>query len=436
MSPKRTIRDIRIPSKKSSSPKTSSSPARKRSKEDVAHESTPRTNARPPQRGNGRSSNTSYYMWLVTCVIIAVAVISFMNIFHRTTITLSVAQEYFTDIDQNIAVATEPAQNRLRVDTIVLQGEREDTVDAATPQNISDKAEGTIMIYNEETTPQRFVEETRFETPDGLIFMLGTGEGITVPAMSNGEPGSVEVTVYAEEAGEDYNIGLTDFVIPGWRESNNPKFATQYARSTSPMTGGFEGIRYVVDENGSSNAYDGITAILKDELRNDLLREVPQSHIVFDESFTYQDMQAFIEEGEDGASAQITLRGQGGYYIFDRELLSEFLARQLDTDFEASALIVDDWDTVDMAWGEEPVPVDFENRNRAFEIRLAGDVSFSYNIDIDMLRQELRNLSRREARDLLDTYEGVTSYEMSMRPFWKLRIPQTSARLDIVVESA
>ncbi|MEK7494409.1 MAG: hypothetical protein AAB615_00895, partial [Patescibacteria group bacterium] len=98
----------------------------------------------------------------------------------------------------------------------------------------SQKARGTVIISNSfSAEPQSLVATTRFETSDGKIFRLA--DSVTVPGMS-GEPGIVEASVIADQAGEEYNIDPTTFTIPGFKGS--PKFEKFSAKSVKKMQGG------------------------------------------------------------------------------------------------------------------------------------------------------------------------------------------------------
>ena len=70
---------------------------------------------------------------------------------------------------------------------------------------IKTEASGKIVVYNNYSTAgQKLIKDTRFETPNGLIFRIK--DAVTVPGKKTvgGEtvPGSLEVTVYADKEGD------------------------------------------------------------------------------------------------------------------------------------------------------------------------------------------------------------------------------------------
>lgn len=91
------------------------------------------------------------------------------------------------------------------------------------------RAEGVVTLVNTMTAPQPLVATTRLLSPDGVLFRLKSG--VTVPAGGRLEA----VRVYADQVGEQGNIGPTKFTIPGlskWLQ------ARVWAESTAAMRGG------------------------------------------------------------------------------------------------------------------------------------------------------------------------------------------------------
>ena len=102
------------------------------------------------------------------------------------------------------------------------------TVKATGTEQVSQSASGVITIYNDySTAPQTLITNTRFEAPDGNIYRIH--QGVTVPgatASAGGAltPGTISVTAYADQPGASYNIGQTQFTIPGFK--NDPSTAS------------------------------------------------------------------------------------------------------------------------------------------------------------------------------------------------------------------
>jgi len=97
-------------------------------------------------------------------------------------------------------------------------------------------ASGQIVIYNAfSSTAQKLANNTRFETPEGLIFRLQGA--VTVPGMttSGGKttPGSVTATIMADQPGSSYAVGLKDFNLTAYK--GLPQYTKIYARSKTEL---------------------------------------------------------------------------------------------------------------------------------------------------------------------------------------------------------
>lgn len=112
------------------------------------------------------------------------------------------------------------------------------TVLKSAPKQINQKASGIINIFNNfSEAPQTLIKNTRFQTTDGKVFRIINS--VVVPGKKGSTPGSIEAKVSADSYGTDYNIGATDFKIPGFKGTQ--KYNLFYGKSTSSMTGGVSG---------------------------------------------------------------------------------------------------------------------------------------------------------------------------------------------------
>ena len=90
------------------------------------------------------------------------------------------------------------------------------------------KASGSITVYNNYSTASvKLIKNTRFQTPAGLIFRVPAD--VVIPGKQGSTPGQVTVTVFADQVGQQYNIGPTPrLTVPGL-QSNAAMYAQIYA---------------------------------------------------------------------------------------------------------------------------------------------------------------------------------------------------------------
>jgi len=175
---------------------------------------------------------------LIAGVAVLVLLIAAVFVFSGATVTIEPRQKNIkVDIE---AVAKNSGE--LAYETIAVGGVKTVYLQATGESKVEKKASGTIIVYNNySSAPQRLIKNTRFETPTGLVYRID--KSIIVPGtrVESGKiiPGSVETTVFADLPGPNYNIGLNDFTVPGFK--GTPRYEGFYARSKTTMAGGFIG---------------------------------------------------------------------------------------------------------------------------------------------------------------------------------------------------
>lgn len=116
-----------------------------------------------------------------------------------------------------------------------------------------DVATGEVIIYNKTAASQPLVKTTRLLTASGILFRLS--ERVEVPAA-----GQVTAKVYSDQKGASFDIGPSQFTIPGL---NIEKQKLIYAESLKPMTGGTRQVG-VLSESDLKSAQDGFAEKMKE----------------------------------------------------------------------------------------------------------------------------------------------------------------------------
>jgi len=163
------------------------------------------------------------------------------------------------------AVGIEPANNTIPAQVFTATKNLTETFPGSSVQQISQKAQGTITIYNNYgSASQELVATTRFLTPDGKVFRLVNN--VTVPGETTVKgklvPSSITAAIVADQPGPDYNVGpVAKLTIPGF-EKNPPLEAGFYGAITASTTGGFIGQRATPTAADIANAKASTTALL------------------------------------------------------------------------------------------------------------------------------------------------------------------------------
>ncbi|MCA9353327.1 hypothetical protein KC842_00455 [Candidatus Nomurabacteria bacterium] len=283
------------------------------------------------------------------------------------------------------------------------------------------KASGTIIVYNDySTSPQKLIATTRFETPEGKIYMIE--DPITVPGKKtvSGEtvPGSIEVEVFAEMEGMDYNIGLTDFTLPGLISSD--KYDHFYARSKTPMTGGYSGEVYFMTDAEEDAIYQELVSSLKSKLEGRVSSEIPEDYIVIDEkqTITYSKKEDISFES-DSAKKSISIEGSISVPIVDKKILAKNITASEDViSYEILAEKSGAWQVAE---------------NEGY-FTISGLANIVYVQDTLLIRKDVLGKSRKEAENTILSLDQNSGVDVKITPFWKRKIPQKSEKVDIEIK--
>ena len=233
-------------------------------------------------------------------------------IFSGATVTVFPKQQNDIFIDGSFIARKEPQTGELGYTTLTLDRTQTIAVDSTKQEDVQEYAVGEIIVFNEfDQNPQRLIKNTRFESPDGKIYRIR--ESVTVPGMTVGsggqlEPGKLEVTVYADEPGDEYNVEQAQFTIPGFE--GTPRFSKFYARSKTSIGGGYDGIRLVLDEKVEQSAREQLREQLIEELKEAVFNssEKPEEFHLY-ENAVFIDFEALpTTESED---KQVEIREKG-----------------------------------------------------------------------------------------------------------------------------
>jgi hypothetical protein len=301
-----------------------------------------------------------------------------------------------------------------------------ESVPAEGTKEASDPAQGTITVYNAQSKPQQLIKNTRFETPAGLIFRIR--DSISVPAGSATTPGTLSVTVYADEGGEKYNVGPTSFTIPGLKGSET--YDMVYARSTEAMVGGYAGMRATVSEGTRTTRYEAMKPLIDSELSTALSAEIPEGYVLLPGAIwtTY-------EAQPDGvASGTVTLnqKGSATAVVLPAKALGKAIAsRTMNPSYKGEDIVVNDIGTLTLAsmTGAPPASGD-----TTFTFTLSGSTNLKWVADAKKIAGAVAGKSRDAAQTLLKGFPEVERAVIVLRPFWAGSFPSDPEKIEVVIE--
>lgn len=297
-------------------------------------------------------------------------------------------------------------------------------------ERAEDKATGTIIIYNNyATSPQRLIKNTRFETPQGLIFRIP--ESVVVPGKSGSTPGQLEVTVFADQAGESYNIGPVEkFTIPGLKGTPD-MYAGLYARSGAPMSGGFSGERPAVAPQALQAARAEVRTRLEAKIRETAKAASSETALVFP-SLVKISYQSLPSTTEAGGGLRIHEKAHVVIPVFNPALFGAAVARNVTAHDGANQItILPGAGFGASVSGGEVSSIGLE----PFSFSLSGAGTLVWNVDTAAIQEALAGRDQTVFQTIIEGFSSIQKADARIAPFWKNTFPEDPSDIIIILES-
>lgn len=293
-------------------------------------------------------------------------------------------------------------------------------------KNVVQKASGKITIYNKSYTDQRLVATTRFKTPSGLIFRIP--ETINLPAATKigttVQEGSAVSLVYADKAGEEYNIGPTTFTIPGFEGS--PKYEQFYAKSDKAISGGIVGAAKVVTEEDFTKAQESLTAKLNERIIQSLKNQASELKIIDATQVKFEQPVTNVKTGDAAETLRMTIEGAGGTVAFREsdvfKIIENYVAQKGSLEILEKDLTIEYLNPKDSPDGS----------SYSFDVHVTGRV-FS-KIDQEKIVKDILGADQDTVRTYFQNMKEVESARVIFSPFWVKTVPKELKKVTIELD--
>ena len=319
-------------------------------------------------------------------------------------------------------------EGELPFEIITVEKTATNSIAAESTQNVTQAAQGVIVISNSQDASQALIKNTRFETPEGLVFRIK--DSINVPKAANGQPGQLSVTVYADEAGEKYNVGATTFTLPGLKGSDTYTKVT--ARSSDAMKGGYAGARPTVSQATKDAEMAKLETTLDGELKTELATKVKEGYVLIPGA-TASTFEPQPDTAGAGNTVALAERGVVRGVIFPEEALARTIAYQSIGTYSGQPLTFKSLDGLKLAPSEGLIP---NVGDTSFSFTLTGTAVLVWKVDTAKVGAAVAGKSRSSAESVLQGFPEVEKALLVLKPFWQSTFPANPAKITVTVEGA
>jgi len=289
------------------------------------------------------------------------------------------------------------------------------------------KAYGTIKVYNKVSPATQITLKvgTHFLSDSGKYFI--TLSKITIPAMQNKTPGSLEVQVQAEEAGADSNIGPSKFSVP--KLSGTSSYYSIWAESLISMQGGFSGQVKKVTAEDLLQAKDIVTKKVLQDTTSLLKSKLSKDDILLDDAIVSEilNSSSTIKEGITVDTFTQTVKVKVLALVFKQQDLETFVKNSIILQLpegksllEKSLDINYSSDSVDMKKGSETIAI-------------KSSAKTYYTIDTNTFMDLFNRKSAEQIKEIVNQIydDKVAETKVNFWPFWVNRAPENNNRIKI-----
>lgn len=296
---------------------------------------------------------------------------------------------------------------------------------------VEEYASGIVTVYNEYgAAPVRLIKNTRFET-QGLIFRIR--DSIVVPGRKGSAPGTLTVTVYADQPGDKYNLPPADrFTVPGLKGGD--MYNDVYGRSAAPFKGGFVGSKPKVPESELQSARSALRAELEQKARAEIATMAVPGKLAFPQLMTLTFESLPFDVGTDG-KALVRERLVARIPLFPEALFAKILAAATHADAGDLPMHLKSIEGITvrkMAADASGEPLS----GGPIDILISGNATLIWDIDANALGNALAGTSKADTSfdSLIGSFLNVAEADAFIRPFWRTIFPSDPTQITVIIK--
>ena len=381
------------------------------------------------------TKGSQIFLWIVSFSLIAILLFLVSSFFSTASVIITPKSQLIALKDTFEAnSSSSPESKDLRFEIMTLKQETSKSIETDGEEDVERKSTGKAVIYNNYSqTKQRLINNTRLESIDGLIYRIR--QSIDVPGYKtvSGKrvPGSVEVEIIADTAGDKYNMKISDlkgdFTIPGFK--GNPKYSAFYGRLSSDITGGFVGKVKKVSEEKLSAGVSELKNTLKENLLKELYQKIPEQYVVFKDNY-YIEYNQITDEQPESDKYNIKEEATINALMFKKTNLAEFLAKQKIKNYDGFP--------VDILWGDDlSVLATSTEANpwtqKTLKFKFTGVANLVWIYD----STGLTNLLLGQDKSIINSFvnnefkDSIKNISAIIRPQWKSTFPDKISKIKL-----
>ncbi len=371
-------------------------------------------------------------LWIICIAAIATLLFFLSSAFATATLDVTPKNQTIS-LNDSYNISPDKTVSGLHYEVASTTQDLSKSLDTNGQQYSAEKATGKAIIYNSYSSAvQRLIINTRLETKSGLIYRIRNSVDVPGDTTVNGvkTPGSIEVDIIADQAGDTYNTKLSDasgtLTIPGF--SGSDKYVAFYAKFSSDIEGGLTGNVKTVASDVLQSGRTDLQNTLKDELVKEAYATQTDEYILFKDDYYTE----CSDLPDDISASDYKITEECSIYaiMFDKNELSEFIAQNKITGFDNSKVDVlwDDSDIVTIS-GSTAEPW----TENSLSAKFFGPAEVVWQFDPSSILNAIVGQDKSVIDSVMENSTSTLSQiQATIRPMWRSTFPDDANKIKII----
>jgi len=375
-----------------------------------------------------KDRGSQYALWFVALVAVVFLFFAVSFVFSGAKITVNPKVKDMA-FNENLSAIKDSNTDDLSFDLVVISSEEKKTMQGGEEKDVLEKATGTVLIYNAfSSSSQPLSLDTRLEGSNGKIYKTKT-KTVVPGTAKDGTPGSVEVGIYASEAGEAYNSDPLDFKIFGFK--GMPKYDKFYARSKGKITGGLVGKFHQISDAEKETAMNELKDALQAKLFKKVADQIPSGFALFKNSVFLNIDDENVDYTSADGTVSVGVKGTlYGFLFNERKLTKKIIENDTET-YNVDDVFISNIKDLTFSLTTKDATLFTDVKNIAFN--LSGTPKVVWKVDTEKLISDLLGKRKKDFYQVLSQYPNIKSADLSLKPAWKTSFPDKSKDIKIIV---
>ncbi len=357
------------------------------------------------------------------------------EIFQKADVTITSKHQLITYNNKQFVALQDSNSDSINFEIMITSDKKLKNVTLTDSKNVSTKAEGSIILYNEfNANPQKLSAGTFLSDNNGKAYK--TDKIVTIPGYKTDKnkkiiPGQISVDITAFLPGDAYNGSPTDFHINSFKDTT--KYLKIYGKLKTPLAGGAIGLVYTLNDSDRSEINTMAELTYKEDFLNQVKALVPPGYILYPNalSFTYK-IGDNISSKTPNTDIEID------------ETLSVVLLKEkslVDNIIKISLPNIKSDETKEIKISDlNNLAFNFTNKDQlitkdisSVSFALSGDINAIWNPDVELLKTKLTGINKNDVSSIFRQDHGIASALVKIFPPWQKYVPDDISKINVVV---